>query len=81
MTQPIFKERDAPRRGTFSILALFSFVTLGLLAISVLSSNQKPKVPATGFEEVGDVDFDDAEEVRKLLTSKVRGSATGDQYL
>lgn len=81
MNQTISKERDAPRRGIFSILALFSVIALGLLTISVLSSNQTPKVPATGSEEVGDVNFDDAEEVRKLLTSKVRGSATGDQYL
>lgn len=81
MAQTLFKERAAPRRGAFSLLALFSVIALGLLAISVLSSDQKPRVPGTTFEEVGDIDLDDTEEVRKLLASKVRGSATGDQYL
>lgn len=81
MAQIIFNERAAPRRGTFSLLALFSVIALGLLAISVLSSNQKVRIPAAGFGETGDIDLDDAEEVRKLLASKVRNSATGDQYL
>lgn len=81
MAQNPFKERAPPRRGAFSLFALFSVIALGLLAISVLSSNQQPRVPGTTFEELGDVDLDDVEEVRKLLASKVRGSATGDQYL
>lgn len=81
MTQTTFNERAAPRRGAFSLLALLSVVALGLLAISVLSSNQKPRIPTTGFEEVGDIDLDDAEEARKLLASKIRGSVTGDRYL
>ncbi|KUI69634.1 Neutral ceramidase [Cytospora mali] len=81
MAQTLYKDPAAPRRGLTSLFALFSVIALGLLSISVLSSNQKPRTPATAFEEAGAVDFDDAEEVKKLLTSKVRVSATGDQYL
>lgn len=80
MVQTLIKDRAAPRRGMFCLFAFFSFIALGLLAISVLSSNQKPRTPATTFEGLGDVDLDDTEEVRKLLASKVRASA-GDQYL
>jgi hypothetical protein len=81
MAQPVFRERNGQRRGVFGIFAIFSVLALLLLSISVLSSNQKPRYPAAGFEELGDVDLDDANEVKKLLTSKVRASAVGDQYL
>lgn len=81
MAEPLIDNRTAPRRGTFSLYALFSVIALGLLTISVLSSNQRPAVPATTFEQVGDVDFDDAQQVTKLLISKLRDTAVGDQYL
>lgn len=81
MAQPLFTHPNGQRRGVFSIFAIFSFLALLLLSISVLSSNQKPRYPAANFEELGDVDLDDAQEVKKLLTSKVRASAAGDQYL
>ncbi|KAI7786068.1 neutral ceramidase [Diaporthe eres] len=81
MAQPLFTDRNAQRRGVFSIFAIFSLLALLLLSISVLSSNQKPRYPAANFEELGHVDLDDPQEVKKLLTSKVRASAVGDQYL
>lgn len=81
MAQPLFTDRNGQRRGVFSIFAIFSFLALILLSISVLSSNQKPRYPAANFEELGHVDLDDPQEVKKLLTSKVRASAVGDQYL
>lgn len=81
MGKPLFTDRAAPRRGTFSLFALVSVIALGLLTISILSSNQERKRPATAFEELGDVDLDNAEEVKKLLTSKVQSATTGDQYL
>lgn len=77
MARPLLQERTrAPRRDWFSLFALFSVVILGLLAISVLSSNQAP----AAFEEVDGVDFDNVEEVKTFLTSKIRASA-GDEYL
>lgn len=81
MAQPMFRERGGQRRGVFSIFAIFSVLALLLLSISVLSSNQKPRHPAPSFEDLGDIDLEDADEVKKLLTSKVRASAVGDQYL
>lgn len=81
MAQTMFGNRHGQRRGVFSIFAIFSVLALVLLSISVLSSNQKPRIPAANFEELGDVDLDDPQEVKKLLTSKVRASAVGDQYL
>lgn len=74
------KERVAPRRNVFGIFAFF-FIALFLLALSVLSSNQQPRKAVSPFEEVNDVDFDNAEEVTEFLTSKIRQSATGDQFL
>lgn len=81
MVQSMFRDRNGHRRGVFSILAAFSVLAMVLLSISVLSSNEKPRFPAASFEELGDVDLDDPQEVKKLLTSKVRASAAGDQYL
>lgn len=81
MARPVFANRNGDRRGVFSFFAIFSVLALLLLSISVLSSNQKPRYPASNFEELGDVDLDDAQEVKKLLTSKVRASAVGDEYL
>lgn len=81
MAQPVFMNHNGQRRGVFSIFAIFSVLALVLLSISVLSSNQKPRVPTANFEELGDVDLDDVQEVKKLLTSKVRASAVGDEYL
>lgn len=81
MAQPVFRERNVQRRGVFGIFAILSVLALLLLSISVLSSNQKPRHLAASFEELGDVDLDDAQEVKKLLTSKARASAVGDQYL
>lgn len=76
------QERVAPRRNVFGVFALFSFVALFLLALSVLGSNQQPRQGAASpSEEVNDVDFDDADQVTEFLTSKVRQSATGDQFL
>lgn len=68
----------APRRNVMSVLALLSFVALFLVTLSVLSNNQQQRSP---FEEVNDVDFDNADEVTDFLTSKARQSATGDQFL
>lgn len=81
MARPVFANRNGDRRGVFGFFAMFSVLALLLLSISVLSSNQKPRYPAANFEELGDVDLGDAQEVKKLLTSKVRASAAGDQYL
>lgn len=81
MAPTVFGERRGQRRGVFGIFALLSVLALLLLSISVLSSNQKPRHPAPSFEELGHVDLGDADEVKKLLTSKVRASAVGDQYL
>lgn len=75
------KDRVAPRRNVFGIFAFFSFIALFLLALSVLGSNQQPRKAVSPFEEVNDVDFDNAEEVTEFLTSKIRQSATGDQFL
>jgi hypothetical protein len=81
MAQPAFRARQGERRGVFSFFAIFSVLALVLLSISVLGSNQKPRRPAAIFEELDHVDLDDVHEVKKLLTSKVRASAAGDQYL
>lgn len=81
MAQPVFGHRNGNRRGVFGIFAIFSFLALLLLSVSVLSSNQKPRYPAANLEELGHVDLDDPQEVKKLLASKVRASAAGDQYL
>lgn len=76
------ERRVAPRRSVFSVFALVSFIALFLLALSVLSSNQQdPRKVVSPFEEVNDVDFDNADEVTEFLTSKVRQSATGDEFL
>lgn len=75
------ERRVAPRRSVFSVFALVSFIALFLLALSVLSSNQDPRKVVSPFEEVNDVDFDNADEVTEFLTSKVRQSATGDEFL
>lgn len=81
MASPVFSERAARRRSIFSsIFALFSVVVLGLLALSVLHSGQGPKRFAPTLEELDDIDFDNHEEVKEFLASKVRASA-GDQYL
>lgn len=80
MAHPVYKKRAAPRRSLFSIFALFSVVALGLLAVSVLNGHQNPRSFAPTLEELDDVDFDNIEETKKFLTSKVRAS-TGDEYL
>lgn len=80
MAPAVIKERSAPRRSISSILALFSVIVLGLLAIAVLNSNQNPRAFTSTLEELDDVDFNNHEEVKQFLTSKVRASA-GDQYL
>lgn len=73
-------DRVAPRRRVFSAFAFFSFIALFLLALSVLNSNQQLTSP---FENAEDhhVDWDSADSVTEFLTSKVRQSATGDQFL
>lgn len=75
-----FKERAAPRRSIFSILALFSVIVLGLLAVSILNSDTSPTAFKPTLEELDDIDFDNHEEVKQFLASKVRASA-GDEYL
>lgn len=80
MAPTVLKERSAPRRSIFSILALFSVIVLGLLAVSVLNSDQNPRSFKPTLQELDDVDFDNHEEVKQFLASKVRASA-GDQYL
>lgn len=80
MALPAFKDRAAPRRTAFSILALFSVLAFGLLAISVLNENPGPRPLAASREELDAVDFDNLEQVKEFLTSKTRASA-GDQYL
>lgn len=81
MAASTLAERVAPRRSAFSVVAFFSFIALFLLALSVLSGDQQPRKVVSPFEEVNGVDFDNAEEVTEFLTSKVRQSATGDQFL
>ncbi|CAN8098074.1 unnamed protein product [Discula destructiva] len=78
MAATVFKERAAPRR--VNIFALFSVVIFGLLALSVLHNDQKPREFAPALEELGDVDLDNHEEVKAFLASKIRATA-GDQYL
>lgn len=80
MARPAFTERAAPRRSMFSIFALFSVLVLGILALSVLHSDQETRRFAPTLEELDDIDFDNHEEVKEFLAAKVRASA-GDQYL
>lgn len=80
MAPAVFKERAVPRRSIFSFFALFSVIVLGLLAVSVLNSNPNPRSFKPTLEELDDIDFDNHEEVKEFLASKVRASA-GDEYL
>lgn len=81
MAPSVFKERSAPRRNAYGILALFSVLVFGLLGISTLSGYRNPRAFAPISEILdGDVDFDDLDQVKQFMTSKTRAS-TGDQYL
>lgn len=80
MAPPIHTDRVSPRRNLFSFFAVFSVIVLGLLAISVLQTGQEARRFAPTLEELDDIDFDNHEEVKEFLASKVRASA-GDQYL
>lgn len=80
MAPAVFKERAAPRRSVFGIFALFSVILFGLLAVSVLRINQSPTRFMPTLEELDDIDFENHEEVKEFLASKVRATA-GDQYL
>lgn len=71
--------RAPPRRNLFSAVALFSVLVLGILAVSVLHAGQERRF-APSLEELEDIDFENHEEVKEFLASKVRASA-GDQYL
>lgn len=76
----VMKDRAAPRRSISSILALFSVIVLGLLAVSILNSDSSPTAFKPTLEELDDIDFDNHEEVKQFLASKIRASA-GDEYL
>lgn len=80
MAPAVRKDRAAPRRSIFSLLALFSVIVLGLLAVSILNSDAGPTAFKPTLEELDDIDFDNHEEVKQFLASKVRASA-GDEYL
>lgn len=81
MAPLVHRDRASPRRNLASIFALFSVIVLGLLAISVLHTGQEARRFAPTLEELDDIDFDNHEEVKEFLASKVRASAAGDQYL
>ncbi|PSR81053.1 Neutral/alkaline nonlysosomal ceramidase [Coniella lustricola] len=81
MVSPTFRERSAPRRNAYGILALLSLVVFGLLGTSVLRGDRSPRSFAAAAEALdGEVDFDDLDRVKSFLASKTRAS-TGDQYL
>lgn len=80
MAPTVLQARSVPGRTAFSVFALFSVIVLGLLALSVLDSNPNPRSFKPTLEELDDIDFDNHEEVKQFLASKVRAAA-GDEYL
>lgn len=80
MAHPVYGKRAAPHRGLLSIFALFSVVVLGLLAITAPNAHQNSRDFTPNLEQLDGIDFDNIEEAKNFLASKVRAS-TGDEYL